>query len=153
MSPEFMHLRAQHSAKLLADDNSISFEELLKYKHSTLMLLFDRVKDDLAAAVAKHGSERAKKAMAILDRWDGRADAGSRGAVLFSFWISAWAKDIDTIFASKWTPANPLLTPMAMCTDSIMETWTCRLTAHPVTTATVRFGSCTLSQRKTSCRA
>ena len=103
---------AQHSAKLLADGiASISFEELLKYKHSTLMLLFDRVKDDLSAAVRDHGSEQAKKAMAILEQWDGRADAESRGAVLFSFWISAWGKDINTAFATKWIPTKPLLTP------------------------------------------
>jgi acyl-homoserine-lactone acylase len=111
MSPEFMHLRAQHSAKLLVEDDSISLDELLQYKHSTRMLLFDRVKDDLAAAVRAHGSERARKAMAVLDQWDSRADADRRGAVLFWFWLEAWNKSADGDMATKWDPEKPLSTP------------------------------------------
>lgn len=110
MAPEFMHLRAQHSAKLLLDDDSVEFEELLAYKHSTRMLLAERLVDDLVAA-ARGGSEIAREAASVLESWDGRADAGSRGAVLFHFWVTRWTKADGGDFAIPWDSEKPTATP------------------------------------------
>src|SRR5690349_23696774 len=45
----FMHFRAQRSARMLMEDLKISFDELVRYKHSTRMELADRILDDLAS--------------------------------------------------------------------------------------------------------
>lgn len=111
MSPEFMHLRAQHSVKLLLDDDSISFEELVAYKHSTLLLLAERLVDDLVAAARARGSETAREAAAVLEKWDRRADGGSRGAVLFHFWATRWTKGGGGDFAVRWDSEKPTTTP------------------------------------------
>ncbi|MCG8460010.1 MAG: penicillin acylase family protein, partial [Holophagales bacterium] len=60
MAPRFMHFRAQQSAQLLADDDSLTFEEMVAAKHSTEMEMAVRLLDDLEAAVAEHGDARAK---------------------------------------------------------------------------------------------
>ncbi len=42
-----MSFRAQRSARMLAEDKRISFQEMVDYKHSTRMELADRLLDDL----------------------------------------------------------------------------------------------------------
>ncbi|MEX0908747.1 MAG: penicillin acylase family protein, partial [Gemmatimonadaceae bacterium] len=63
-----MTLRAQRSVGMLDSDPSITYDELLRYKHSTRMELADRVLDDLLPAVAASGSSAAKDAAAVLER-------------------------------------------------------------------------------------
>ena len=46
MAPRRMSFRAQRSARMLAEDKEISFEELVHYKHSTRMELADRILDE-----------------------------------------------------------------------------------------------------------
>ena len=80
-----MDFRAQHSARMLAEDENISFKEMITYKHSTRMELADRILDDLIPA-AKQGNELAKQAARVLGKWDRQANANSKGAVLFAAW-------------------------------------------------------------------
>jgi len=75
--------RTMTSLRMLHDDPSVTFDELLAYKHSTHFELADRIVDDLVAAAAAQGTERAKAAAIVLKAWDRRADNGSRGALLF----------------------------------------------------------------------
>ena len=75
--------RTMASLRMLHDDPSVTFDELLTYKHSTHLELADRIVDDLVAAAAAQGTERAKAAAIVLKAWDRRADSGSRGALLF----------------------------------------------------------------------
>ena len=108
-----MSFRAQRSARMLADDEEISFEELVQYKHSTRMELADRILDELIPTANRYGSENARRAAAVLEAWDRRADAASRGAVLFQ----AFAGKADerfpgsTLFATPWSEATPRTTP------------------------------------------
>lgn len=116
LPPEFMHFRAQQSARLLDEDARISFEELVEYKHSTHMLMAERVMDDLLEAARAHGGPMARQAAEILERWDRRADADSRGAVLFHRWATAWTEDhrlaeIPLLFRRQWDEEWPLSTP------------------------------------------
>ena len=53
-----MGFRPQRSARMLAEDDQVTWDELLADKHSTRMELADRILDDLAAAVANHGTTR-----------------------------------------------------------------------------------------------
>ena len=107
MAPRSMSFRAQSSARMLAEDESITFEELIAYKHDTRMLAAERLLDDLALAVAEHGDERAKAAMAVLQAWDGKADAESKGAVLFQAFFFKWR----SAFAEPWSESQPRTTP------------------------------------------
>jgi acyl-homoserine-lactone acylase len=109
MSPRGMDFRPQRSARMLAEDDKITWEELLADKHSTRMELADRILDDLAGAVAKHGSAEAKRAMAVLDKWDRTADNASRGGVLFADWFRRVER--ESPFAVKWDEKNPRETP------------------------------------------
>lgn len=116
MAPRFMHFRAQQSAQLLEsdlqDDGVMTFEEFEDAKHSTEMEWAVRIVDDLELAVAVHGDETARRAMEVLSAWDRRADADSRGAVLFA----ALAKQVrrlagDGWAAIPWSAEEPTTTP------------------------------------------
>jgi acyl-homoserine-lactone acylase len=111
MAPRFMHFRAQQSALLLRDDDSITFEELVTYKHSTRLRLAERLLDDLAAAVEAHGSERARRALEVLAAWDRTAEAESRGGVLFAAFYHRLADGGKDPFAVPWSESDPLTTP------------------------------------------
>jgi acyl-homoserine-lactone acylase len=94
---------------MLASDSKISFEEMIAYKHSTRMELADRILDDLIPEAKKHGNKLAKRAANILSAWDRQANADSRGAVLFAFWINAM--DLDKAFSKPWDEKFPRTTP------------------------------------------
>lgn len=104
-----MDFRPQRSARMLAEDQSISFEEMITYKHSTRMELADRILDDLIPAARKYGNELAKRAADVLAKWDKQADADSRGAVLFTAWADKL--DFDTAFSQAWSESQPRTTP------------------------------------------
>jgi acyl-homoserine-lactone acylase len=107
-----MSLRAQRSAKMLAADNSISFQEMIAYKHSTQMELAERILDDLIAAAKQQQDPLVRHAVNVLANWDRKADANSRGAVLFSFWVNNI--DIDKVFATPWNENSPYTTPKGL---------------------------------------
>lgn len=111
MAPHSMSFRAQRSARMLEEDEKITFDELTAYKLSTRMELADRILDDLARAVEAQGDERAKRAMAVLSAWDRSADAGSRGAVLFQHFWRALTGGGKRPFATPWNEAQPTSTP------------------------------------------
>jgi acyl-homoserine-lactone acylase len=77
-----MRLRAQHSAAMLMEDDSITFEEMIEYKHSTHMESADRILDDLLSAVSNSNDGMVRQAGQVLDSWDRKTDSTSRGAVL-----------------------------------------------------------------------
>ncbi|MBD2448914.1 acylase [Nostoc sp. FACHB-152] len=104
-----MDFRAQSSAKMLAEDESISFEEMIIYKHSTQMELADRILDDLIGAAQKSQDELAHRAADVLVVWDRQANANSKGAVLFSFWVDNL--DLDKTFSTPWQEKLPRTTP------------------------------------------
>jgi acyl-homoserine-lactone acylase len=109
MAPRFMDFRAQRSARMLDEDEKISFDEMIEYKHSTRMELADRILDDLIAATRKSGNEMAKRAATVLERWDRQANADSKGAVLFATW--AQEIDFDKAFSKPWVERLPRTTP------------------------------------------
>jgi acyl-homoserine-lactone acylase len=104
-----MGFRPQRSARMLMEDQQITFEEMVQYKHSTRMELADRLLDDLIPAAQQHGTELARRAASVLAKWDRQANANSRGAVLFNFWLEAM--DFDPPFAVPWQEKSPHTTP------------------------------------------
>jgi acyl-homoserine-lactone acylase len=104
-----MNFRAQRSARMLAEDEKISFPEMVEYKHSTRMELSDRLLDDLIVAARRSDSMRVRQAVKILQTWDRKADAESQGAVLFYFWTQEM--DFPNSFAIPWQENTPRTTP------------------------------------------
>ncbi len=109
MAPRFMHLRAQRSAKMLREKAKISFDETIADKFSSRMELAERILDDLIPAARQLGGELGRQAADVLEAWDRKADANSRGAVLFA----AWARSMPASnwFATSWKENSPLTTP------------------------------------------
>jgi acyl-homoserine-lactone acylase len=107
-----LSLRTQRSIELLMDDDSISFEEMIDYKHSTRMLIADRVLDDLIEAANSSGLTNAIQAAAILESWDRTADNDSVGGVLFKFWVEAMKDHFGSyMYEIPWSEDDPLNTP------------------------------------------
>ncbi len=109
MAPRFMDFRSQRSVKMLAEDDKISFDEMIAYKHSTRMEMADRLLDDLIPAARKYGKDLGQKAANVLETWDRQANADSRGAVLFAFWVQKL--DLDKTFSKPWSEDSPRTTP------------------------------------------
>lgn len=110
MAPrEPIGFRAQRSARMLAEDEAISFEELVTYKHSTVMELADRLLDDLIPIAQQQGGELAQRAAEVLATWDRQTNADSQGAILFAAW--AEAMDFSNLFAIPWNETAPFTTP------------------------------------------
>ncbi|KST66005.1 acylase [Mastigocoleus testarum] len=109
MAPRFMDFRAQSSARMLDEDEKITLDEMIEYKHSTRMEFADRILDDLIPAARKYGGELAQRAATILEKWDRQANTDSRGAVLFAAW--AQELDLDKAFSQPWSEDSPRNTP------------------------------------------
>ena len=101
-------LRPQRAVNMIRDNPSVSFEQMIQYKHDTKMEAAERFLDDLLAAIEKHPDPAALEAAAILGSWDKNTEADSRGAVLFARW---WVKMDYTMFARPWDPEAPFCTP------------------------------------------
>lgn len=111
MAPVEMSFRPQRAARMMMEDSSITFEELIDYKHSTRLELADRVLDDLFAAIDNSGSPKAKEAKAILEKWDREANADSRGTLLFYLFTSKFNVNDPSNYAVKWSINSPTATP------------------------------------------
>jgi len=109
MAPRFMNLRSQRSVRMLMEKSKISFEEMIADKFSSRMELADRILDDLIPAARRVGGELASQAADVLEAWDRKADAHSRGAVLFALWARSMPD--ANWFATPWNENSPLTTP------------------------------------------
>jgi acyl-homoserine-lactone acylase len=78
------------SLQMLLQDDSITFDELLEYKHSTYVEVTDHLLDDLIEAARESDSEIVQEAAEVLASWDRTTDAESGGAILFLFWFEAY---------------------------------------------------------------
>ena len=110
-----LSLRSQHSLRLIHNDKKFSLEEVRDLKHSMGMMLADRVKDDLIAALNSSNPEGdVKAASEMLGRWDNRVAADSRGSVLFDAWWRRYSSDGRQPFAVPWTASEPTTTPRGL---------------------------------------
>ena len=105
----------------MAATNRMSLEEVIRLKHRYRMLLADRVKTDLVAAVrATHPTGDVARAIALLRRWNNTAAASSRGAMLFEIWAQRYMQGHQPaeIFAHPWIATDPLRTPRGLSDPS-----------------------------------
>jgi len=75
--------RARQSVGLLEADDSISLEEMIAAKHSTVSALAESVVGELVAAGRARGDEALNAPLDLLASWDLRFEADSRAAALF----------------------------------------------------------------------
>jgi len=111
MAPKRMDFRPQRSARMIIDDQSISFDELVDYKLSTRIEFADRILDDLFEAIESFGSPKAKEAKNILVDWDRNADAKSQGMLLFFIWAKKFGISKQMNYSIKWDINEPHKTP------------------------------------------
>ncbi|MGE0442136.1 MAG: acylase [Gemmatimonadales bacterium] len=120
LAPRVMGMRPQQSATLQLADSSVTLDELVAYKHSTRMLLADRILPDLLAAARSRGDGDARRAADVLDAWDRQAEATSRGAVLFQFWVQeVFQRTRGNPFANPWRLDQALSTPSGLADPAV----------------------------------
>lgn len=121
LATKAMLLRPQRSVHILESDSSITFDELVRYKHSTRMELADRVLDDLLALARVNGTEVSNLAARVLKNWDRSADANSRGAVLFVEWWNEYGRRMGakSRWATQWSEQRPLDTPYGIADTAV----------------------------------
>ena len=110
-------LRSQLGLDLVHGEDRLSLEEVVARKHSMRMLLADRVKDDLIAAVrAASPTDELLAAADLLERWDNTAAPTSRGGVLFERWWERYRTLTPggRLFATEWTADEPISTPRGL---------------------------------------
>jgi acyl-homoserine-lactone acylase len=116
MAPRSMSFRAQRSARMLDEDSSITFDEMIKYKHSTRMEVADRILDDVISAARNSAGDKARRAAEVFAKWDRSADAESRGAVLFQAFRTEMVRRLGgaKMFATQWSESDPRNTPRGL---------------------------------------
>jgi acyl-homoserine-lactone acylase len=112
-----LRLRSQLALQLIDPQRKLSLADVIALKHSYRMLLADRVKPDLIAAVrASHPDSTVARAIELLAAWDNTSAPASRGGVLFETWWRKYTEgeNADSMFAEPWTPAKPTTTPRGL---------------------------------------
>lgn len=120
MAPHFMLFRPQRAARMMLEDDSISFDELVAYKHNTQVEMAERILDDLYAAIEEYGTDIAHQAAAVLQQWDRKADNESRGTVLFNNWAMKMNPDNQQNYAEPWDEEHPVSTPDGFADPALM---------------------------------
>jgi acyl-homoserine-lactone acylase len=117
VEPPILRLRSQHAIELIGNNKKLSLDDVVRLKHSYKVLLADRVKADLVAAVrATRPTGDVADAIALLQRWNNTAAPDSRGAMLFEVWYQRYSQGQQppAIFAQVWSESDPLKTPRGL---------------------------------------
>lgn len=112
-----LSLRSQLGLQLVGGTNKVTLEDVVKMKHTYRMLLADRVKPDLIAAVkATNPTGDVAAALALMERWDNTAAPESKGAMLFEVWWTRYGQGLaDSLrYAKAWTSADAMRTPTGL---------------------------------------
>ncbi len=110
-SPRRFTFRPQRSVRMLLEDSSITYDELIEYKLSTRMELADRILDDLFDAIDLYGNELTNESKTVLEKWDRKADNNSTGTLLFTEWALQMNPQEQDMFKIKWSEKSPMDTP------------------------------------------
>lgn len=121
-----LSLRGQLAIETIDSDKKVSLEDVIRMKHTYKMLLADRVKPDLLAALKPViATDDFPEAVALLEKWDNTAAPDSRGAVLFERWWERYSQrpgrggrpqryPDSLLYAKAWTAAAPMTTPRGL---------------------------------------
>jgi len=118
--PEYLRtntvsLRSQHSLRLIDNDRKLSLDEVRELKHSQLLLLAERVKGDLIAALREsQPNSEIHAAIETLEKWDNTTSAESRGGALFAHWWPLYEAAGEPDYAVEWSADKPTSTPSGL---------------------------------------
>ena len=111
-------LRPQLAIEMLESQEKFSREDVIRLKYDTRMLLADRVKKDLLSAVEGSATARdaglARDGAGILQAWDNRLSADSKGAVLFQRFWDLYSARVRQPFATPSRADDPFHTPSGL---------------------------------------
>lgn len=114
-APQGITQRAQRGTRILSGftGKKMTFADVKAGKLSTRMETADQFVDDLVATARKQGTERAKRAAAVLEKWDRQAEGTSDGTLLFYKFMLEAGSDFGRIggFAVPTDDRKPLTTP------------------------------------------
>ena len=122
-----LRLRSQHALQLIGGQDKLSLEDVLVRKHSMRMLLADRVKPDLIAALkASSPSPAIAQAVRVLEAWNNTVAPTSRGGLLFETWWRRYLSQArDSAYAEKWSWEKLTSTPRGIGqTEKAVEAFT-----------------------------
>ncbi|HJR35356.1 MAG TPA: penicillin acylase family protein [Gemmatimonadales bacterium] len=113
-----LSLRSQLALDLLTRTTKmLTLEDVIRLKHSYRMLLADRVKSDLLAAIRAANDSSLGEAERILRAWDNTAAPDSRGGVLFEAWWRRYrpaGTRNEQTYAVLWSKEEPTTTPRGL---------------------------------------
>ena len=106
-------LRGQVSIQMLEADQSITLEEVKRYKYNETLLLAVRLKPELIALANAKANENpiAAEAAGVLQRWDNKASVESRGAMLLLQWWDDYRRKASLPFKIAWGQERPFDSP------------------------------------------
>ena len=112
-------LRPQLALDMVEARGKFSVDDLTRLKYDTRLLLAERVKPAVLAAIAAQAaqgalSEELAEARRVLEGWDCRASAGSRGAVLFERFWNAYRAEVRLPYADGWDAKRAAETPRGL---------------------------------------
>jgi acyl-homoserine-lactone acylase len=107
--------RAQRGIRILSSftGKKMTFAEVKAGKLSTRVETADQFVDDLVATARRSGTERAKRAADVLERWDRESEGTSDGMLLFYRFLLEAGNNFQSIggFAVPTDDRKPLSTP------------------------------------------
>ncbi len=114
-------LRPQMALEMLESQEKFSLEDVVRLKFNTRMLLADRVKPALleAARGTVPASEDLRSGARILEAWDNRVSADSRGAVLFQRFWDTYAQANPQPYGIAWDSNRPGSTPYGLSNPAL----------------------------------
>jgi acyl-homoserine-lactone acylase len=108
---KLLSFRTKRSLRMISEDPSITYDELLAYKHSTRMELADAVLPELIAAARTSPDALTVEAAKVLEQWDRQTDSTSQGGVLFQIFADRFfgaGDTIETQLRVKYDHTRPL---------------------------------------------
>jgi len=117
-------LRPQLAVEMLESRATFSVDDVKRLKFETRLLLAERVKPALIAALDALAAQAAPapelvEARRVLEAWDTRASARSRGAVLFQRFWETYRAAVPQPFAEPWDVARPFDTPRGIADPAV----------------------------------
>lgn len=118
IAPNNMRFRPQRAARIMHEEDSISFNRLVALKHDNKAELALRLNDDLLALKNQTSDSLVLAAIDVMTKWDGSYDANSMGAMFFMTFTNTWASEkqtspfqLSTLLKDSWQYRNPINSP------------------------------------------
>ncbi|MEM1001622.1 MAG: penicillin acylase family protein [Bacteroidota bacterium] len=125
VAPTGMAFRPQRAARIMYEEDNISFDRLVELKHDNKAELALRLHDDLLALKEKTSDSLVLAAIDVMTQWDGSYDSGSLGAIYFMEFTNTLFRtkrtgpyQISDILETPWSFDDPINTPDGFVNDN-----------------------------------